>query len=114
MCMRTLRRGESEEIRGAAAVQGEHGHPVQGFGGYAMGADLEEGRWCENSLSAMGGEEISRSGSANGQCGHCWLREWPISLAAPEKRPLWRLDIKNAFLQSDGFDREVHLRATCE
>ena len=37
-----------------------------------------------------------------------------ISLGALGKWPLWSLDIKNAFLQADGFDRGVFLRAPRE
>ena len=36
-----------------------------------------------------------------------------ISLGALTKWPLWSLDIKNAFPQVGGFDREVYLRAPC-
>ena len=36
-----------------------------------------------------------------------------VSLGALRKWPLWSLDIKNAFLQADGFDRDVLLRAPC-
>ena len=37
-----------------------------------------------------------------------------ISLSALQKWKLWSLDIKNAFLQADGFDRAVFLRAPDE
>ena len=36
-----------------------------------------------------------------------------ISLWPSKKWPMWTLDIKNAFLQADGFDRDVYLRAPC-
>ena len=36
-----------------------------------------------------------------------------ISLGALRKWPLWSLDIKNAFGQADGFDRDVFRRAPC-
>ena len=46
-------KGESEGIIGMGAVPGfltsEHRRPVQGFCGYAMGADLEGGWWRKNS-----------------------------------------------------------------
>ena len=35
-----------------------------------------------------------------------------ISLGALRKWPLWSSDIKNAFLQADGFDCGVYLRAS--
>ena len=37
-----------------------------------------------------------------------------MSLGVPKNRPIWSLDIKNAFLQAAGFGREVYLRAPCE
>ena len=36
-----------------------------------------------------------------------------ISLVALMNWPPWSLDIANAFLRADGFDREVYLRAPC-
>ena len=36
-----------------------------------------------------------------------------ISLGVLMTWPLWSLDIKNAFLQADGFERKVNLRAPC-
>ena len=34
-----------------------------------------------------------------------------LSLGAPEKWPLWSLDLTNAFLQADGFYRNAYFRA---
>ena len=37
-----------------------------------------------------------------------------VSLGALGTRNIWSLDIKNAVIQADGFDREVYERAPCE
>ena len=85
-----------------------------------MVADLEGGRWCGNSQGAMSGEGISGSGSAQRQRGYFRLRESQIVAFAVDisgalmKWPLWSLDFKNSWLQADGLDHEVYLRAPCE
>ena len=53
---------------------------------------------------------VDTSGCVSLRSSHLQL----VSLSAIRKWELWSLDIKNAFLQADGFDRDVFLHAPAE
>ena len=87
--------------------------PPKGDRGYALGIHMEFGRRQTGRESSLGGqrrEDPNLKTDLVETSGCVRLRSSPLqsmSLSAPGGWKLWSLVTKNAFLQADGFEREV-------